>query len=36
MFLYPLAVGAAGIVGTLVSLPFVRIDEPRRGRAAGA
>ena len=31
MFLYPLAVGAAGIAGTLVSLPFVRISEPAEG-----
>ena len=31
MFLYPLAVGAAGIAGTLVSLPFVRICEPAEG-----
>ena len=28
MFLYPLAVGAVSIVGTLVALPFVRIGEP--------
>jgi K(+)-stimulated pyrophosphate-energized sodium pump len=28
MFLYPLVIGAAGIVGTLVALPFVRISEP--------
>jgi K(+)-stimulated pyrophosphate-energized sodium pump len=32
MFLYPLAVGAAGIVGTLVCLPFVRIAEPEEGQ----
>jgi K(+)-stimulated pyrophosphate-energized sodium pump len=31
MFLYPLAIGAAGIVGTLVALPFVRIGEPAEG-----
>ena len=31
MFLYPLAVGAAGIVGSLVALPFVRISEPAAG-----
>jgi K(+)-stimulated pyrophosphate-energized sodium pump len=33
LFLYPLAVGAAGIVGALVSIPFVRISEPEPGRA---
>jgi K(+)-stimulated pyrophosphate-energized sodium pump len=32
MFLYPLLVGAAGIVGTLVSLRFVVIDEPIAGQ----
>jgi K(+)-stimulated pyrophosphate-energized sodium pump len=32
MFLYPLMIGAAGIVGTLVALPFVRIGEPAAGR----
>ncbi len=32
MFLYPLMVGAAGIVGALVSLPFVRIGEPAPGQ----
>ncbi len=32
LFLYPLAVGAAGIVGGLVSLPFVRISEPAKGQ----
>ncbi len=31
MFLYPLVVGAAGIVGSLVALPFVRISEPAEG-----
>jgi K(+)-stimulated pyrophosphate-energized sodium pump len=31
MFLYPLLVGVAGIVGSLVALPFVRIDEPAPG-----
>src|SRR5262245_9271630 len=35
MFLYPLAVGAAGIAGTLVSLPFVRINEPAEGEQPG-
>jgi K(+)-stimulated pyrophosphate-energized sodium pump len=32
MFLYPLAVGAAGIVGSLVAIPFVRIKEPAAGQ----
>jgi len=32
MFLYPLLVGAAGIIGTLVSLRFVTIDEPLAGQ----
>jgi K(+)-stimulated pyrophosphate-energized sodium pump len=32
MFLYPLAVGAAGILGSLVAIPFVRIGEPAKGR----
>ena len=32
MFLYPLLVGAAGIIGTLVSLRFVTIDEPLPGQ----
>jgi len=31
MFLYPLAVGAAGIVGSLIAIPWVRIREPRDG-----
>ncbi len=31
MFLYPLAVGAAGIIGSLVAIPFVRIGEPPKG-----
>jgi K(+)-stimulated pyrophosphate-energized sodium pump len=35
MFLYPLLVGAAGIIGTLVSLRFVRIDEPVAGEQPG-
>ena len=35
MFLYPLAVGTAGIIGTLVSLPFVRITEPAEGEQPG-
>ncbi len=32
MFLYPLLVGAAGIFGGVVSLPFVRIGEPAEGK----
>jgi len=32
MFLYPLAVGAASILGTLVAIPFVRIGEPAEGQ----
>ena len=35
MFLYPLAIGAAGIFGSLVAIPFVRIAEPPAGRATG-
>jgi K(+)-stimulated pyrophosphate-energized sodium pump len=31
MFLYPMGLGAAGIIGTLVALPFVRISEPAEG-----
>ncbi len=31
MFLYPLALGAVAIFGTLVSLQFVRIEEPAEG-----
>jgi K(+)-stimulated pyrophosphate-energized sodium pump len=31
-FLYPMLVGAAGIIGTLVSLRFVKIDEPVAGQ----
>jgi K(+)-stimulated pyrophosphate-energized sodium pump len=31
MFLYPLAVGAVSIVGTLVAIPFVRVGEPPEG-----
>jgi K(+)-stimulated pyrophosphate-energized sodium pump len=31
MFLYPLAIGAAGIFGSLVAVPFVRIHEPAEG-----
>ncbi len=33
MFLYPLAIGASAIIGTLVSLFFVRIDEPVEGQS---
>jgi len=32
MFLYPLAVGAAGIIGSLVAIPFVKIEEPAAGQ----
>jgi K(+)-stimulated pyrophosphate-energized sodium pump len=32
MFFYPLLVGAAGIVGTLVAIPFVTIPEPAPGQ----
>jgi K(+)-stimulated pyrophosphate-energized sodium pump len=32
MFLYPLAVGAVSIVGTLIAIPFVRIGEPPKGQ----
>ena len=31
MFLYPLAIGAAGIFGSLVAIPFVTISEPAAG-----
>ena len=33
MFLYPLVVGATAIVGTLIALFFVRIDEPAEGES---
>jgi len=32
MFLYPLIVGSAGILGSLVALPFVSIPEPAPGQ----
>jgi K(+)-stimulated pyrophosphate-energized sodium pump len=32
MFLYPLLIGAAGIVGSVVAIPFVRIGEPTEGQ----
>jgi K(+)-stimulated pyrophosphate-energized sodium pump len=32
MFLYPLAIGAVSIVGTLVAIPFVRVGEPPPGK----
>jgi K(+)-stimulated pyrophosphate-energized sodium pump len=32
MFLYPLAIGAVSIVGTLVAIPFVRVGEPAAGQ----
>jgi K(+)-stimulated pyrophosphate-energized sodium pump len=33
VFLYPLLIGAAGIVGCLVAIPFVSIDEPAEGQS---
>jgi K(+)-stimulated pyrophosphate-energized sodium pump len=33
MFLYPLAIGAVSILGTLVAIPFVRIGEPAQGQS---
>jgi K(+)-stimulated pyrophosphate-energized sodium pump len=33
MFVYPLAVGAAAILGTLIAIPFVRIGEPEEGES---
>ncbi|MDX1540673.1 MAG: sodium/proton-translocating pyrophosphatase, partial [Geminicoccaceae bacterium] len=35
LFLYPLLVGAAGIIGSVVSIPFVKIEEPPEGQAPG-
>jgi len=35
MFLYPLGIGAAGIIGSIVSIPFVKIDEPAPGQQPG-
>jgi len=32
MFLYPLGIGAAGIIGSLVAIPMVKIDEPAPGQ----
>ena len=32
MFLYPLAIGVAGIIGSLFAIPFVRISEPPAGQ----
>jgi K(+)-stimulated pyrophosphate-energized sodium pump len=32
MFLYPLLIGVAGIIGSLVSIQFVNIDEPAPGQ----
>jgi K(+)-stimulated pyrophosphate-energized sodium pump len=32
MFLYPLAIGASAIFGSIVSIFFVRIDEPAQGQ----
>jgi K(+)-stimulated pyrophosphate-energized sodium pump len=33
MFLYPLAIGAVSIVGTVVAIPFVRVGEPPEGQS---
>ncbi len=33
MFLYPLAIGAVGILGTLIAIPCVRIQEPAAGKS---
>jgi K(+)-stimulated pyrophosphate-energized sodium pump len=35
MFLYPLGIGAAGIIGSIISIPFVKIDEPAPGQQPG-
>ncbi len=32
MFLYPLYIGVAGVIGSLVSIQFVNIDEPAPGQ----
>jgi len=32
MFLYPLLIGVAGIIGSLLSIGFVKIDEPAPGQ----
>jgi K(+)-stimulated pyrophosphate-energized sodium pump len=32
MFLYPLVIGAVAIIGSIVSLRFVKIDEPAQGQ----
>ncbi|MCP5066439.1 MAG: sodium-translocating pyrophosphatase [bacterium] len=32
MFLYPMLVGAAGIIGSLIAIPMVTIDEPAEGQ----
>jgi K(+)-stimulated pyrophosphate-energized sodium pump len=32
MFLYPLAIGAVSIIGTLVAIPFIRIGNPPPGQ----
>jgi K(+)-stimulated pyrophosphate-energized sodium pump len=32
MFVYPMAVGVAGIIGSLVAIPFVKISEPAEGQ----
>jgi K(+)-stimulated pyrophosphate-energized sodium pump len=33
MFLYPLAIGAVAILGTLIAIPFVRLSEPPEGKS---
>jgi K(+)-stimulated pyrophosphate-energized sodium pump len=33
MFLYPLAIGAVAILGTLIAIPFVRLSEPPEGQS---
>jgi K(+)-stimulated pyrophosphate-energized sodium pump len=35
MFLYPLGIGAAGIIGSIISIPFVKIEEPAPGQQPG-
>jgi K(+)-stimulated pyrophosphate-energized sodium pump len=35
MFLYPLFIGAAGIVGTVLAIRFVGIEEPAKGQKPG-
>ena len=35
MFLFPLLIGVAGIVGSIVAMPVVSIDEPMQGQQPG-